>query len=57
MKDLELPNGLAELGFSEEDIPAIIEGTLKQTRLLSGTPFEVTKEILKSVAKDSIVLW
>lgn len=57
MKDIEIPNGLSALGYTKEDIPLIVEGTLKQTRLLSGTPFEVSKEILNLVAQESMFLW
>ena len=57
MKDIEIPNGLSALGYTKEDIPSIVEGTLKQTRLLAGTPLEISKEILQFVAEESLVLW
>jgi alcohol dehydrogenase class IV len=57
MKDIEIPNGLSALGYTKEDIPLIVEGTLKQERLLTGTPFEVTNEILYFVAQESMILW
>lgn len=57
MKDIEIPNGLYALGYTKEDIPLIVEGTLKQTRLLTGTPFDATNEILYFVAQESMILW
>ena len=38
MRDVGIPNGIAALGYGEGDIPALVEGTLKQPRLLSGSP-------------------
>jgi alcohol dehydrogenase class IV len=34
MRDVEAPRGVAELGYSEDDIPELVEGALKQKRLL-----------------------
>src|SRR5439155_703833 len=34
MRDVGIPNGLTALGYGESDIPALVEGTLKQPRLL-----------------------
>jgi len=30
MKDIEIPNGLSALGYTKEDIPSIVEGTLNK---------------------------
>jgi len=57
MRDIEIPNGLSAIGYNSQDIPRIIEGTLKQTRLLTGTPFEVREEDLRYVAENSLTLW
>src|SRR4029077_12074577 len=38
MRDIGLRNGLTALGYAERDVPALIEGTLRQPRLLSGAP-------------------
>ncbi len=57
MKDIEFPNGLNALGFSEADIPQIVEGTLKQQRLLIGCPRKVGEKELTRIAKASMTLW
>jgi hydroxyacid-oxoacid transhydrogenase len=38
MRDLELPSGLAALGYGEDDLPALVAGTRKQQRLLVNAP-------------------
>ena len=38
MKRLRMPNGLAAIGYTSADIPALVEGTLPQQRLLSSPP-------------------
>ena len=35
MDDIGCPNGLKELGYTTEDIPALVAGTLPQVCLLS----------------------
>src|SRR5262249_42250840 len=41
MHDTGIPNGLAALGFGEADVPSLVDGALKQQRLLVGCPREV----------------
>src|SRR5215475_8088358 len=38
MRDVGMPSGLSAVGYGERDVAALIEGTLKQPRLLSGAP-------------------
>ena len=33
MKRLEMPNGLSAIGFTEGDVPALVEGTMPQHRV------------------------
>ena len=40
MRDVGAPSGIAELGYGEDDIPALVEGALKQQRLLVIAPRE-----------------
>lgn len=39
--DLEVDNGLAAIGYTKEDIPALVKGTLPQVSLLSLNEREV----------------
>ena len=57
MKDLGCPNGLAALGYTEDDIPEMVEGGWKQQRLLVGSPRPLTKEDLAQIFRESMVLW
>ena len=57
MQDVGCPNGLSALGYTEADIPEIVDGAWKQQRLLVVAPRAVTKEDLTSIIEESMVLW
>ena len=57
MRDVGLPSGLAELGFGQADVDDLVEGALKQQRLLATAPVEVTAEDLATVFQESLEHW
>ena len=57
MKDVNCPNGLAALGYTEADIPEMVEGGWKQQRLLVGSPRPVSKQDLTRIFEASMELW
>lgn len=57
MRDLGLPNGLEAVGYAEDDIPALVEGTLRQPRLLAGAPRAVGPAELAAVLRDALRYW
>jgi hydroxyacid-oxoacid transhydrogenase len=57
MRDTGIVNGLAALGYGESDIGALIEGTLKQQRLLVGCPRDVGAEQLDHIIRGSFEYW
>ncbi|NLE45324.1 MAG: iron-containing alcohol dehydrogenase [Chloroflexi bacterium] len=57
MRDLRCPNGLSALGYTEADIPEMVEGAWKQQRLLVGSPRPVTKADLGRMLAESMELW
>ena len=57
MRDTGIPNGLTAVGYGERDIPALVEGTLKQPRLLSGAPRPVGAADLEWILRDSMQYW
>jgi len=57
MKDIGTPSGIGAVGYGVADIPELVEGTLKQQRLLSMAPREVTGKDLAAVLRDSIENW
>jgi alcohol dehydrogenase class IV len=57
MRDIGIPNGLTAIGYTERDVPALIEGTLRQPRLLSGAPRPVGQLELELILRDSMQYW
>jgi hydroxyacid-oxoacid transhydrogenase len=57
MRDIGIPNGLAELGFGDADVDDLVAGSLKQQRLLATAPREVTGEDLAGVFRGSMEHW
>jgi alcohol dehydrogenase class IV len=57
MKDIGFPNGLTEFGYTRQDIPNLVEGTLKQQRLLSGCPRQVGEKELTQIVEASMMYW
>ncbi|HXT89949.1 MAG TPA: hydroxyacid-oxoacid transhydrogenase [Trebonia sp.] len=57
MRDIGIPSGIAAVGFSHADIPDLIEGALKQQRLLSMAPRDVMGEDLEVVFRNSMANW
>ena len=53
MRDLGVPT-LSELGYSEDDIPELVEGALAQQRLLAVAPREVTADDLAGILRASM---
>lgn len=57
MRDVGAPSGIAELGYGEDDVDAIVEGALKQQRLLTIAPVEPTADDLRSIVRASLRNW
>lgn len=57
MKQVGAPSGIAELGYTEEDIPAIIDGALKQQRLLVLAPKAPERADLERILRESLRNW
>lgn len=57
MREVGIPSGLAEVGYGPRDIDALVEGTMKQQRLLATAPREVTEEDVAGILDESIELW
>src|SRR4030095_15222530 len=38
MRDIGIPNGIGGVGYDEGDVPDLVEGTMKQQRLLDTAP-------------------
>jgi alcohol dehydrogenase class IV len=57
MRDIGLPNGLYAVGFDERDIADLVDGALKQQRLLATSPKQVWGEDLAGIFGRSLRLW
>ena len=57
MRKLDVPNGLLEMGFTEEDIPELVEATLPQHRVTKLSPRPAGAEDLAKLFKDSMKIW
>ena len=57
MRDNGIPNGLAALGYGEADVPALVDGTLKQQRLLVNCPRDAGGEELGQIIQHSFEYW
>jgi alcohol dehydrogenase class IV len=57
MRDIDIPNGVGAVGFGEGDIPDLVEGTMKQQRLLATCPREVTEDDIAGIFRRSMSLW
>jgi hydroxyacid-oxoacid transhydrogenase len=57
MRDVGAPRGVAELGYGEDDIPALVEGALKQQRLLVVAPREAGPDQLAAILRESLENW
>ncbi len=57
MKDVGTPKGVRELGYSEDDIDDLVDGAMKQQRLLVGAPKDVTEEDLANIIRESMENW
>ena len=57
MQDVDAPRGIAELGYGEDDIPALVDGAMKQQRLLAVAPKEVEEDDLRHIITASMSNW
>lgn len=57
MRDVGIPGGIGAVGFSAGDIDSLVEGTMKQQRLLATAPLEVTEDAVATILDESIELW
>jgi hypothetical protein len=57
MRDLEVPGGVAALGYRQGDVPELVEGAMQQQRLLAVAPRQVTEEALAAIFLASLQNW
>ncbi|MDA2919452.1 iron-containing alcohol dehydrogenase [Desulfobacterota bacterium AH_259_B03_O07] len=57
MRDLSIPNGTSALGYNERDIPKLVDGAIKQQRLLVNSPRPVGKSELEQLFSEALRYW
>jgi hydroxyacid-oxoacid transhydrogenase len=57
MRDIGIPNGLGAVGYDEGDVGDLVEGAVKQQRLLATAPKDVTEDDLAAILTGSLELW
>jgi hydroxyacid-oxoacid transhydrogenase len=56
-RDVGIPNGLTPYGYGEADVDGLVEGALKQQRLLAISPRPVEAEDLAAIFRASLSNW
>jgi hydroxyacid-oxoacid transhydrogenase len=57
MRDIDMPSGVGAFGYGEVDVPRLVEGAMKQQRLLAVAPRQVTGEVLTAIFYESLQNW
>jgi alcohol dehydrogenase class IV len=57
MRDIDIPNGIGAVGYAESDVSDLVEGAVKQQRLLATAPKDVTEDDLAAILSSSLELW
>jgi hydroxyacid-oxoacid transhydrogenase len=57
MRALEMPNGLAAIGYRQGDIPALVQGTLTQHRVTKLSPIPAGEAELTRLFQESMTIW
>jgi hydroxyacid-oxoacid transhydrogenase len=57
MRMLNIPNGLSAVGYTHDDIPELIQGTLPQHRVTKLSPLPVGEKELGILFEDAMSYW
>jgi len=57
MQDIGIPNGIGGVGYGKDDVDALVEGTMKQQRILAVAPRPVQPEDIAQIFQGSLELW
>ena len=57
MQDIGIPNGIGGVGYGEADVDDLVDGTMKQQRILAVAPRPVTEEDAAKIFTGSLELW
>jgi alcohol dehydrogenase class IV len=57
MRDIDIPNGVGAVGYRVHDVADLVDGTMKQQRLLATCPRPVTEDDVAEIFTRSMELW
>ena len=57
MRLMEMPNGLQAVGYTKDEIPALVAGTLPQHRVTKLSPRPADEAALTSLFEESLTIW
>jgi alcohol dehydrogenase class IV len=57
MRDINIPNGIGGVGYTEADVPDLVPGTMKQQRLLATCPRTPTEDDIAAILTKSVENW
>ena len=57
MQRLHIPNGLSAIGYTSDDIPALVQGTLPQHRVTKLSPIPAGERELSELFEDAMSYW
>jgi alcohol dehydrogenase class IV len=57
MRDIGIPNGIGGVGYTEDDVPDLVPGTMKQQRLLATCPRTPTEDDIAGIFTRSVENW
>ncbi|MEZ4570437.1 MAG: hydroxyacid-oxoacid transhydrogenase [Thermomicrobiales bacterium] len=57
MRKVDMPNGLAAVGFEADDIPALVEGTMPQHRVTKLSPCPAGPDDLSEIFRNAMRYW
>jgi alcohol dehydrogenase class IV len=57
MRDIDIPNGIGGVGYTEDDVADLVPGTMKQQRLLATCPRTPTEDDIADILTKSVTNW
>jgi hydroxyacid-oxoacid transhydrogenase len=57
MRDIGVPNGIGAVGYTEADVPDLVQGAMKQQRLLATSPRTPTEDDIAGILTGSLQNW
>ncbi|CAK8687171.1 unnamed protein product [Clavelina lepadiformis] len=57
MDKLKIPNGISDLGFTQDDISALVDGTLPQERVTKISPRKFVRDDLTQMLQESLKIY